>query len=249
MSNYHNPTGVTSDELQKLPAISNEERTAGEFRLLTVDEIQVLSDQDQDRVFFISVFNALKPECFDPDSHRWWDVILPPSGGFMLHEEVSYRTTAPLGVFAEKLNCFLNASTSATCFVKGFKAVAALHHERMREKGFWDMRDAIVDACAQDVPGRSFEQAVELKQAATDMVDTAALALVTTETSETVEALRHGNGPDDKIPHHCGAAAELADVILRIMDLAHARKWDVAQALVDKMQMNQGREKMHGKNF
>ena len=88
-----------------------------------------------------------------------------------------------------------------------------------------------------------------LEQAAKNAIDTAALALITTETSETVEALRHGNGPDDKIPHHCGAAAELADVILRVMDLAYARKWDVAQALVDKMEMNQSREKMHGKKF
>lgn len=69
------------------------------------------------------------------------------------------------------------------------------------------------------------------------------LALIHSEVSE---ALRQGNPPDDKIPQFSGAEAELADVIIRIMDLSCARNWDVAGAVTAKIEMNKSREKMHG---
>ena len=69
------------------------------------------------------------------------------------------------------------------------------------------------------------------------------------ELSEALEALRHGNPPDDKIPQHSGAAAELGDTIIRIMDLAGKRGWNVAQAMIDKMAFNAKRAYKHGKNF
>lgn len=52
---------------------------------------------------------------------------------------------------------------------------------------------------------------------------------------------------DDKIPEFLGAEAELADVIIRIMDMAHARKWRVAEAVIAKMAMNKGRPYKHGR--
>jgi NTP pyrophosphatase (non-canonical NTP hydrolase) len=238
MQEYHNPDGITRPALQKLPAATAQNK-GGNFRLLTVEEAAVLFDPEQNRQFYVSVFQTLNPEIWHSGNRIWHPVIMPTQQGFPLNEAATYRTIASAEVFAEKIECFINGMKSSTCFVRVFNDLASLHHSRMREKGFWDDREAIVDACA--IHG--------LEEAAINMVDTAALALVTTETSETVEALRHGNGPDDKVPQHCGAAAELADVILRIMDLSHARKWDVAQALVDKMQMNQTREKMHGKKF
>jgi len=72
------------------------------------------------------------------------------------------------------------------------------------------------------------------------------LALIHSEVSEAMEALRHGNPPDDKVPEFSGAEAELADVVIRIMDLSAARGWRVGDAIVAKMAMNKTREHKHG---
>lgn len=72
------------------------------------------------------------------------------------------------------------------------------------------------------------------------------IALIHSEASEILEGLRHGNPPDDKIPEFNSAEAESADVVIRIMDLGHARGWRVAEALVAKVAFNETREHMHG---
>ena len=72
------------------------------------------------------------------------------------------------------------------------------------------------------------------------------IALMHSELSEGLEALRNGNGQDDKIPEFKGIEAELADVIIRIMDYAELRNLAVAEAVIAKSEMNKGRERMHG---
>lgn len=72
------------------------------------------------------------------------------------------------------------------------------------------------------------------------------IALIHSELSEALEWLRHGNEPSDHIPDFSGVEEELADVVIRIMDMASARGWNVGQAVVAKHRFNQGREHLHG---
>ena len=72
------------------------------------------------------------------------------------------------------------------------------------------------------------------------------IALMHSELSEALEALRLGNPQDDKLPEFLGTEAELADVVLRIMDLAAARNWRVGAAVVAKLKYNATRPRMHG---
>lgn len=48
------------------------------------------------------------------------------------------------------------------------------------------------------------------------------IALMHSELSEAVEALRHGNQCSDHIPEFSGLEEEFADVVIRIMDMAFA---------------------------
>lgn len=79
-----------------------------------------------------------------------------------------------------------------------------------------------------------------------DRNDGEMLMLMVTELAEACEAIRHGNPPDDKIPQFNGAVAELADVVIRILDMCVARGWPIAEAIVAKHKMNVGRPHKHG---
>lgn len=110
-----------------------------------------------------------------------------------------------------------------TPFVRGWINTAADIHHTAKEKGFWE-----------DGEERNNGEM---------------LCLIHSEISEALEALRHGNPPDDKVPEFTGVETELADAVIRIMDLAHARGWRVAQAIEAKMKFNAGRPYKHGKEF
>jgi NTP pyrophosphatase (non-canonical NTP hydrolase) len=127
---------------------------------------------------------------------------------------------------------------TASNFVAAFKDLQADAHRTMQEKGWWDSRRKLETAAAHHSP--------ELCEFAKVTNQLSMLMLMVTEIAECAEGLRHGNPPDDKIPNFTAAEAELADVILRIMDKAEAYGWDVAGAIIAKAEMNKGRAHMHG---
>ena len=75
------------------------------------------------------------------------------------------------------------------------------------------------------------------------------IALIHTELSECLEAMRHGDGPDEHLPHHRNAEIELADAVIRIFDLAAHEHMDIGSAIIEKMRFNMSRPFKHGKQF
>lgn len=69
------------------------------------------------------------------------------------------------------------------------------------------------------------------------------------EISEAWEALRQGNPPSDHIPEFTGLEEELADVVIRAMDMAQVRGVRLAQAILAKHIYNINRPYKHGKQF
>lgn len=76
--------------------------------------------------------------------------------------------------------------------------------------------------------------------------DSELLMLMVTELAEACEGLRHGNPPSDHIPQFSAVEEELADCMIRILDMAAARNLRLGEALVHKMAYNEGREFRHG---
>lgn len=63
------------------------------------------------------------------------------------------------------------------------------------------------------------------------------LMLIVSEVAEAMEGHRK-NLADDKLPHRRMVEVELADAVIRIFDLAGAKGYDIAGALVEKMAYN-----------
>lgn len=103
-------------------------------------------------------------------------------------------------------------------FIEAFDLTAIRVHSIAQSKGWWDA----------------------------DRNDGELVALIHSEASEALEAMRHGNPPDDHIPQFSGAEAELADVVIRCMDMAQARGWSLSEAIVAKMRYNANRPHKHG---
>jgi hypothetical protein len=75
------------------------------------------------------------------------------------------------------------------------------------------------------------------------------LALIHSELSEGLEAYRHDNAPDDHLPQYSGLAVELADAVIRILDLDGGLELHVGSALTDKLLYNLSRPYRHGKTL
>ncbi len=75
------------------------------------------------------------------------------------------------------------------------------------------------------------------------------IALMHSELSEALEALRKGNPKDDKLPEFSSVEVEFADTIIRVLEMCASRHWNIGGAIVAKHAFNQGRPHKHGKEF
>jgi NTP pyrophosphatase (non-canonical NTP hydrolase) len=82
-----------------------------------------------------------------------------------------------------------------------------------------------------------------------DRSDGEIIALIHSELSECLEACRKGYPKDKHLPHRINNEVELADAVIRIMDFAGAKGWDVCGALAEKVEYNRTRPFKHGKRF
>lgn len=117
-------------------------------------------------------------------------------------------------------NVLYPSGAFADWFVSSFERVAEMAYENSEQKGFH------ANGCN----------------------DGERIALAHSELSEALEGFRHGNPLSDKIGDagFTCAEEEYADTIIRLMDHARQRGLRLGAAIVEKMKMNAGREKMHG---
>ena len=128
--------------------------------------------------------------------------------------------------------------TYGPAFIHRFKMIAEEANKNARAKGFWDDYDGSMEVLA-GTPGRQWLHSTAIQ---------AAIARMHSELSEALEGVRHNNPVDKHLPAFNSLETELADVIIRIMDMSVELDLDVAEAVIAKMKFNTKRPYKHNKN-
>lgn len=128
-------------------------------------------------------------------------------------------TEEAIAFLAENNGVFIGQSDSAYC---GMQDAVALCHYLALRSGWWEQQKYMVN------------DGYETEGLATKIV------LIHSEVSEALEGLRKDK-MDDHLPHRKAVEVELADAMIRIMDLAGYMKLDLAGAIIEKLAYNQQR--------
>lgn len=121
--------------------------------------------------------------------------------------------------------------TTEESFIKTFTTLSHAVHANSRIKGFW----SLIEELKTHKRFKEIEVIWKLSR----------IGLMHSEASEAIEGIRK-NLPDDHLPNRSMEVAELADVVIRIMDFAGAYDLPLAEVILEKMAYNSGRPFMHG---
>lgn len=131
-----------------------------------------------------------------------------------------------------------------------FKHLAKRVHTNAIKHGFWDEAKTVY--LQRIEPGNDespWTSDYSLQHWVDELIISQKLALIHSEVTEALEALRDGISPSKAIPPHSCLEEELADVIIRILDLAGWMSLDIGSALRAKVSYNEGRPHKHGRGF
>ena len=106
----------------------------------------------------------------------------------------------------------------------GLNVLAHDIHQNALNKGFWEQSQFL---------GYTNDAAIRV-------------ALVHSECSELLEAIRKNIKTSEHVPEITGAEEECADTIIRLLDMAAGYGWDIEKSIELKMNYNLGRGHMHG---
>lgn len=117
-------------------------------------------------------------------------------------------------------------------FIASYNKMAEVAASNARTKGF--------------CPPKKIQELIDEYPRIAAAFDAEKIALMHSEVSEALEGRRIGDPYDDKIVNFTSQEAELADIIIRVMDYGVTRELRIAEALVEKMTFNYNRTFRHG---
>ena len=116
-------------------------------------------------------------------------------------------------------------------FCASIQELSRIAHANSRAKGFWSLIEEL----------KSHPRFVEIEV----IWKLSRIALFHAEASECLEGIRK-ELPDDHLPNRSMEVAELADIVIRILDFAGAYKLPLPEVILEKMAYNSTRPFMHG---